>query len=187
MKKTITLLFVVIAGLILTVKTFSQPRPIESNTTKPTTESNKVALNTVTAKYEGGMFGFDEKENGTLKFDDENQRIVFYDKLQRERFGIPYSSLQVVSPQSRSVTPTGGKVVSHIPLPGAGLAGLIKEKKQYLVLQLVDHETDVTAVVNFRLADRDLLRSVVRSLGEKAKLTARGDSYYRPRPKRTEI
>jgi hypothetical protein len=41
----------------------------------------------------------------------------------------------------------------------------------------------VTGTVSFRIDDKDLLESVIFSLGNKAKLTQRGDSYYRPRRK----
>lgn len=138
------------------------------------------------AKYEGGLFGFADKESGTLKFDDQNERLVFFGKDQKELFGIPYESLLVVSPQSNSVTSTTGNVVSHIPLPGAGLASLIKEKRRYLVLQFNDPDADVRGVVNFKLENKELLDSVVDTLGKKAEMTQRGDSYYRPRPKTTD-
>ena len=30
------------------------------------------------AKYEGGMFGYSKKIQGTIKFDDANERLVFF-------------------------------------------------------------------------------------------------------------
>lgn len=139
------------------------------------------------ARYEGGMFGFSKKEKGSLKFDDVNKRIIFLDKEQKERFSFSYEALQVIYPQSRSVTSTAGNVVSHIPLPGAGLAGFIKEKRQYLIIQFNDPDFDVRGTVSFKLDDKALLDSVIQTLGEKAKLKQRGDSYYRPRPSTDEI
>ncbi len=76
-------------------------------------------------------------------------------------------------------------MISHIPLPGAGLAGLMKEKKRYLVVQFNDEDADVKGVVNFKLDDKALLESVIQTLGTKAKLTQRGDAFYRPRTPRT--
>lgn len=161
-------------------KAVAQPRPLESAAKQSMV---KPAPQTFPAKYEGGMFGFPDKESGSLKFDDENKRLVFYGKDGNELFGIPFESLLVVSPQSNSVTSTTGNVVRHIPLPGAGLASLIKEKRRYLVLQFNDPDADVQGVVNFKLENKELLESAVDTLGKKADLTQRGDSYYRPKPK----
>jgi hypothetical protein len=85
----------------------------------------------------------------------------------------------MVYPQSKSVRSTTSTVVSHIPLPGAGLAGLIRSKKSYLVVQFNDPELDVRGIVNFKLENKDLLERVVSTLGEKAKLTQRGGAFYR--------
>lgn len=171
--------------LSLSAAAFAQPRPVERSNL-PSTPA-KPAPVSFEAKYEGGLFGFSEKETGTLKFDDGNQRIVFLGKNQKEKFGIPYSSLIVVSPQSNSVTSTTGNVVSHIPLPGAGLAGFIKEKRRYLVLQFSDADADARGIVNFKIENKELLDSVIQTLGEKAKLTQRGDAYYRPKAAKSEI
>ena len=40
----------------------------------------KRAPQTVKAKYEGGVFGFRKTMEGTLTFDDENNRLLFKDK-----------------------------------------------------------------------------------------------------------
>ena len=163
----------------------AQPRPIDKSLPpSPTAPPAPVSFQ---AKYEGGMFGFARREMGTLKFDDENQRIVFYGKDKKENFGIPYKSVLVIYPQSRSVTSTTGNVIRNIPLPGAGLAGLIREKRRYLIVQFNDPDVDARGVVNFKLENKELLDSVIRSLAEKAKLTQRGDAYYRPRAPRSDI
>ena len=101
---------------------FGQVRPLEKAPAKPVAAA-KPAPSSVAVKYEGGMFGFAERMEGTLKMDDENTRLVFYGPDGKELFGIPYDALLVIYPQSKSVTSTTGNVVSHIPLPGAGLAG----------------------------------------------------------------
>lgn len=156
---------------------FAQPRPID----KSANPNTKPAPASFSAKYEGGLFGFNDKTEGTLKFDDENGRLVFFGKTQKEMFSIPFESLIVIYPNSDSVTSTTGNVVSHIPLPGAGLASLIKEKRRYLVLQFDDPDADVKGLVNFKLENKEILDSVIQSLGTKAKMTQRGDAYYRPR------
>jgi hypothetical protein len=178
MKKLIFLSSII---LCFSAITFAQPRPVEKSEKKQEAkaENKTPAPNSFAAKYEGGMFGFDKSETGTLKFDDPNERIVFFDKAQKERFSVPYAAMLMVYPQSKSVRSTTSTVVSHIPLPGAGLAGLIRSKKSYLVVQFNDPELDARGIVNFKLENKDLLERVVSTLGEKAKLTQRGGAFYR--------
>lgn len=175
------------AGLVLCLSAtmFSQPRPAEKATTPAA--AKKQAPQVFGAKYEGGLFGYNKKEAGTLKFDDANERLVFIGKEQKEMFGIPYKSVLIVSPQSKSVTSTAGNVVRHIPLPGAFLAGFIKEKRRYLVLQFDDPDVDAKGVVNFKIENKELLDAVIDTIGAKAKLMQRGDAYYRPRTVKGEI
>src|SRR4051812_10140693 len=54
---------------------FGQPRPVEKAPAKPAAKMPVPA--NVTAKYEGGMYGFSQKVTGTLKMDDANSRLVF--------------------------------------------------------------------------------------------------------------
>ena len=167
----------------LAVAVYSQPRPLERSVSEP-----KPAPTSFAAKYEGGLFGFTDKVVGTLRFDDVNERIVFIGKDEKEMFAIPYGSLLIVSPQTTSVTSAPGTVVSNVPLPGAGIAGqLMKEKKQYLLLQFDDPDVEAKGTVSFKIEGKELLDSVVHTLGRKARLSPRGDSYYRPRPKTSDI
>ena len=177
------LFFLALFVISLSVIGSAQPRPIE----KSANPNTKPAPSSFAAKYEGGLFGFNDKTDGTLKFDDENSRLVFYGKTQKEMFSIPFESLLVIYPNSNSVTSTTGNVVSNIPLPGAGLASLIKEKRRYLVLQFDDPDADVKGLVNFKIENKELLESVIQSLGTKAQLTQRGDAYYRPRTPKSAI
>jgi hypothetical protein len=181
MKKIILLASIV---LCFSAVSFAQPRTIEKVEKKrEAKDENKApAPNSFTAKYEGGMFGFDKSETGTLRFDDANERIVFFNKAQKEQFAVPYTAMLMVYPQSRSMRSTAGTVVSAIPLPGAGLAGLIRSKKSYLVVNFSDPEVDVKGIVSFKLENKDLLGRVINTLGEKAKLTPRGGAFYRVKP-----
>jgi hypothetical protein len=131
------------------------------------------------------MYGFSKKTVGTLKFDDANSRIVFYGEDKKEMFGVPYSALLVIYPQSQSVTSTTGNVVKNIPLPGAALGGFIKEKRSYLVINFDDPDVDARGTVNFKLDSKELLDSVLDTLASKAGLEQRGDAYYRPRRAKT--
>lgn len=173
------LLSVCVAILGFSANAAAQPRPIDK--TQPPAVVVAPAPASFAAKYEGGIFGFNEKQSGTLKFDDPNERIVFHGKDGREKFSIPYKALVVISPQSRSVRSTAGTVISAIPLPGAGFASLLRSKKRYLLVNFSDPDADIQGLANFKLANKELLASVLQTLGQKAKLTPRGDAYYRPR------
>src|SRR6476469_10970720 len=47
----------------------------------------------VKAKYEGGVFGYNKKMDGTVNFDDASSRFVFRDKNGKEILFIHYRSL----------------------------------------------------------------------------------------------
>lgn len=167
---------------------YSQPRPVETSSKPGSAKAAEPAPSSFPAKYQGGMFGFNDKEDGMLKFDDINERLVFIGKDQKEKFHIPYRSVMVIYPQSRSVTTTAGNVVRHIPLPGAGLAGLIREKRRYLVMHFDDPDVEAArGLISFKLENKKLLDSVLQSLASKAKLTPRGDAFYRPKQIKDEI
>jgi hypothetical protein len=51
-----------------------------------------------------------------------------------------------------------------------------------LIVQFNDPDSDAQGTASFKLSDKELLQSVIYSLGEKAELKQRGDSFYRPRP-----
>ena len=162
----------------------AQPRPVDK--TQTPTAPVKPAPASFTAKYEGGMFGYSKREEGILKFEDANSRLVFYGKDQKEKFSIPYKAMLVVFPQSKSVQSTTGKVVDYIPYVGL-LGGFIKEKRRYLIINFDDPDVDATGLVNFKLEDRELLDSVIAALGTKAELKPRGDAFYRPKnPSKTD-
>lgn len=166
--------------LILTAAAIipAQPRPADVSL-----EDAKAAPSSFKAKYEGGLIGFNKKEEGRLAFDEDNERIVFYSEEGVEWFGISYKMLLSVSPQSRSVTSNTGNVIRHIPLPGAILGGFIKEKRRYLVLQFEDPDVDIRGIASFKVNDKELLDSVIAALGKKAKLMKRGDAFIRQRNK----
>ena len=156
-----------------------QPRPVERAQLPPAPVT--ISETSFDAKYQGGVFGFSEKQTGTLRIDQMNQRVVFFGKDQKELFGIPFKSLLMVSPQKTVGTATTGKVVSMIPLPGAGLASLMREKKRYLVIYFDDPDVDAKGVVSFKIDDKAKLATAIQAVGESARLTQRGDTYYRPR------
>lgn len=187
MKKTLFLLCAM--TFAFSVDAFAQPRPVDKTQpqTKPTVK--RTAPESFQAKYQGGMFGYGKKEEGTLKFDDINERLIFLGKDQKEKFSIPYKALLVVYPSSIKVQSGTGRAVSVIPLPGAGIGGMfMKKKKNYLILQFRDPDVDVQGTTSFLIDTGELLESVVQTLGEKAEMLRRGDAYYRPsEPRKVEL
>jgi hypothetical protein len=165
------------ALLLFSAAAFAQPRPVDSKEAKP----KAAAPESFAAKYQGGLLGYNDKQMGTLKFYDDNDRLIFLGPDQKERFSMPYESMLIIYPQSQSVTSTTGNVVKWIPLPGAALGGLIKEKRRYLVVHFDDPDVDAKGVVNFKLDNKELLDSVIDTLAQKAKMVQRGDAFYRPK------
>jgi hypothetical protein len=171
------LLFLAISMFCLSAIAYGQPR-VTVNVPPPA----KPAPPVFDAEYQGGVFGYSKKADGSLKFDDSSNRLVFLGKDKKEIFGIPYDAVMVTYPNSESVTSTAATVVSYIPLPGAGLARLIKSKKRYLVLQYDDQDMqNVKGTTSFKIDSQELLDSVMQTLADKAKLTQRGDAFYRPK------
>lgn len=175
------ILFLFVLSLFICAASVSaQPRPVDKTSAPQSSTPKTPAPASFPANYEGGMFGYSEKEKGTLRFDDGNERIVFFGKDKKEKFSIPYKAMLVVYPQSNSVQSTTGKVVGVVPYAGI-LGQFIREKRRYLVVNFDDPDVKAQGIVNFKLANKELLDSVIYTLGEKAKLTQRGDAYYRPK------
>lgn len=189
--KTLTMLALALA---LTVSALAQRTTSVSNSdsttrqTPPQSDNQRVttprpapAPTTFKAKYEGGLVGYG-KTDGTLTFDDMNNRLVFRDKKGKEYFSVPYSVVMVAYTDTQSRRPTAATVAaSSVPF-GLGLPALfIKKKHRYLTLNYRDEDTRAEGVASFKLADKDLLASVLYTLAEKAGLTQRGDAFIRRR------
>ncbi len=185
MKKLIILL---VLGLFFsTTSLFAQIRPAESNEDTKKEEKVKVkpkktkpAPTSYKVKYQGGLFGFSKKQNGTIKFDDINERLVFFGKDGKEKFSIPYKAMQVIYPSQKKVQAGSGRAVGAVPVPGSGILGsLIKKRKNYMIIRFDDPDVDAEGTVNFLLDTEELLASAINSLGQKAKMRQRGDAYIR--------
>lgn len=148
-----------------------------ANTT--TTTTTAPAPSTVKAKYEGGVFGHNKKQEGTLTLDDANNRLVFRDKKNVEVLSIPYESVTSAFADTQSRQPKAATVVSAVPLIYALPAHFIKTKVQYLTLQFSDQDTHVAGVTSFRLDNRETVASVLNALAQKAGLTQRGEVFVR--------
>ena len=159
---------------------FAQRPRMNETASQPatTTAPPAPAPETVKAKYEGGVFGYPNKRDGTLTFDDVNKRLLFRDGKQKEILFVPYNAITGAYGDTHSVRPkaaTIGSVVPYIGLP----VGLIKTKVRYLTLQYNDPDSNAAGVTSFRLENKDLLDSVLNSLANKAGLTKRGEVFVR--------
>ena len=154
----------------------STPDTTETTTTVPGPPPAPVS---VKAKYEGGVFGHTKKIEGTLNFEDNNDRFVFRDKNGKEILFIPYKSLTGAFADPHKVKPAAATVAQNVPYGFP--AGFIKTKVQYLTVQYDDPDSHVSGVTSFRLDNKDILDSVLYTLATKSGLTKRGDVYVRKR------
>lgn len=156
-----------------------RPRNVEKSTA---TDASKAvpapAPQTMKAKYEGGVFGYTKTMEGTLSFDDTNKRLLFRNNKQKDVLFIPYQAVVSAFSDTQKRRPGAATVAQHIPYVGFPL-GWIKTKVRYLTLQYNDPDTNVSGVTSFRLANKDLVDSVVYALANKAGLTPRGEIYVR--------
>jgi len=167
----------------MTALTASAQRPRMSNDDaskpEPTATPPAPAPQTVKAKYEGGVFGYPKKLDGTLTFDDVNQRLLFRNEKQKEVLFVPYNALTGAYGDTHSVRPAAATVASNIPSIYALPAHFIKTKVRYLTLQYNDPDSKASGVTSFRLENKDLLDSVLNTLANKAGLTKRGEVFIR--------
>ena len=134
---------------------------------------------TFDAKYEGGIFGYTKKQEGTLSFDDRNKRLVFRDKQQKEVLSIPYSAIDGEYADTKALRPAAAEASTYLPFP-LGIPGhFIKKKYRYLTLQFKDKDTQAAGVTSFKVDSKELLASVVTTLADKAGLEPRGEGFVR--------
>ena len=174
----------VLVLLVLCVLAFEakaqRPRSVDPNASKTTTKV-APAPQTVKAKYEGGVFGYNKTMEGTLSFDDTNSRLVFK-KEQKEMFFIPYKAVTSAFADTQKRRPAAATVASAVPLIYALPAQFIKTKVRYLTMNFYDPDTHVSGLTSFRLENKDILASVLQTLVEKTGMVARGEVYVKERP-----
>jgi hypothetical protein len=139
------------------------------------------APKTLKAKYEGGVFGYTKTMEGTLIFDDDNKRLLFKDKKPPKEISIPYEAITSAFADTQKRRPAAATVASHIPVIYSLPAHFIKTKVRYLTLQYSDPDSKVTGITSFKLQNKQVLESVLKTLAEKADMTMRGDIYVKKR------
>lgn len=176
MKIVFTLLLL---GVFLTGAFAQRPRSME-NDQPPQAPAN--APKTVKAKYEGGVFGYTKTMEGTLTFDDENNRLVFKDNKPPKEIHIPYEAITSAFADTQKRRPAAATVASHIPVIFTAPARFIKTKVRYLTLQYRDPDSRVSGVTSFKLKDKEMLNTVLLTLANKTGMTQRGDIYVKKSP-----
>ena len=168
-------------GALLTGVFAQRPRSMDPQPAAKTPAA-KPAPRTVKAKYEGGVFGYTKTMEGTLTFDDENNRLLFKDKKPPKEISIPYEAITSAFADTQKRRPAAATVVSHIPVIYSLPAHFIKTKVRYLTVQYSDPDSKVTGITSFKLENKELLESVLATLANKADMTMRGDIYVKKRP-----
>lgn len=181
MRTVFTLLLV---GLMLSGAVAQRPRTMESEQAKAA--EPPTAPRTVKAKYEGGVFGYNKTMEGTLTFDDENQRLLFKDKKPPKEIHIPYDSITSAFADTQKRRPAAATVASHVPVIFTLPARFIKTKVRYLTLQYSDPDSKVAGVTSFKLENKEILASVLATLAQKAEMKKRGDIYVKKRDEPTK-
>jgi len=168
-------------GALYTGAFAQRPRTMDPEPAKTTTAPTKPAPANVKAKYEGGYFGYNKTMEGTLSFDDTNERLVFKDSKTPKEINMPYDSLTSAFADSKKKQPAAATVASNVPSIYSLPARFIKKKVRYLTLQYSDPDSHVNGIMSFKIDNNDLLESVLATLAEKAGMTRRGDVYVKKR------
>lgn len=174
-------------ALVMTLSAAAQrPRSAATDTTvkSPTAQPSPAAApQSFKAKYEGGVFGHRKIMEGTLTFDDANNRLLFRNEQQKDIFFIPYDSVTQEFADTQSRRPKAASILGSVPMVYVpNPIGFIKTKVRYLTLQFYDQDSHVNGLTSFRVENMALCESVVAALAEKAGLVAQGDIFVRPKP-----
>lgn len=185
MNKTIRLIWMGLLVLLVASVSAQAQRPRTVQTTGTTTTADAgttqpppMAPQTIKVKYEGGVFGYNKKMDGTITFDDANSRLLFRNNYQQEIFSIPYDSIASAFADTKSKRPVAADVASRVTI-FALPAMLIKKKFRYLTLQYNDPDTHINGTTSFKMENKDILASALYTLAQKAELTQRGEVYVK--------
>jgi len=173
-----------VLGVLLTGAYAQRPRSMDPQpAAKPAAAVKPApAPKTVNAKYEGGVFGYNKTMEGTLTFDDANNRLIFKDKKPPKEISIPYEAITSAFADSKKVQPAAATVAQNVPSIYSLPARFIKHKVRYLTLQYSDPDSKISGITSFKISDKDLLESVLVTLAEKTNMTLRGDVYVKKKP-----
>ena len=165
-------------GALVTGAYAQRPRSMDPQPAGQTPAA-KSAPKSVKAKYEGGVFGYTKTMEGTLTFDDTNNRLHFKDKKPPKEISIPYEAIMSAFADTQKRQPRAATVASAVPLIYALPARFIKTKVRYLTLQYNDPDSKVSGITSFKLENKEVLESVLAALAEKSNMALRGDVYVK--------
>ena len=167
-------------GVLLTGAFAQRPRTLEPEPAK-TASAPKPAPKTVKAKYEGGVFGYTKTMEGTLTFDDDNNRLLFKDKKPPKEISIPYDAITSAFADTQKRQPRAATIAGHIPTIYSLPAHFIRKKVRYLTLQYSDPDSRVNGITSFKLENKEVLAQVLATLAKKSGMQQRGDIYVKKR------
>jgi hypothetical protein len=167
-------------GVLLTGAFAQRPRTSEPEPAK-TGSGPAPAPKTVKAKYEGGVFGYNKTMEGTLTFDDDNNRLLFKDKKPPKEISIPYDAITSAFADTQKRQPRAATIAGHIPTIYSLPAHFIRKKVRYLTLQYSDPDSRVNGITSFKLENKEVLAQVLATLAQKSGMQQRGDIYVKKR------
>jgi len=169
---------------VFSIAAFAQrPRSMDPEPTAKTstaTTTSKPAPKSMKAKYEGGVFGYKKTMEGTLTFDDANNRLFFKDNKPPKEISIPYAAINSAFADTQKQRPAAATVARNVPFYGWP-AGFIKTKVRYLTIQFEDPDSKVSGVTSFKLENKEVLDAVLAALAEKTGMTKIGRASCRER------
>jgi hypothetical protein len=118
---------------------------------------------------------------GTLTFDDENNRLLFKDKKPPKEISIPYEAITSAFADTQKRQPRAATIASHVPVIYSLPAHFIRKKVRYLTLQYNDPDSRVSGITSFKLENKEVLASVLEALAQKSGMSQRGDIYVKKR------
>lgn len=166
---------------MLTGAIAQRPRTIEPDPSAAKVSTPPTAPATVKAKYEGGVFGYTKTMEGTLTFDDTNERLLFKDKKPPKEISIPYEAITSAFADTQKRQPKAATVAGAVPTIFTMPARFIKTKVRYLTLQYSDPDSKVSGITSFKLENQEILESVLYTLAQKADMSRRGEVYVKKR------
>src|SRR5215207_508840 len=167
-----TIFALLLVGVLLTGVFAQRPRAVEPDPTANTqTSKPRPAPKTLNAKYEGGIFGYNKTMEGTLTFDDENNRLYFKDKKPPKEISIPYDAITSAFADTQKRQPRAATIASHVPVIYSLPAHFIKKKVRYLTLQYSDPDSRINGITSFKLENKEMLESVLAALANKTGMT----------------
>src|SRR5262245_40119216 len=123
-----TIFALLLLGVFVTGAYAQRPRAMDPDPAAQTPAPARKAPKTIKAKYEGGVFGYNKTMDGTLIFDDDNNRLLFKDKTPPKEITLPYEAITSAFADTKKVQPAAATVAGNVPSIYSLPAKFIKTK-----------------------------------------------------------